>query len=629
MKSTNARKSWKKYYLIPLVGMALLTTLKLPSFAAGTTAGTTIDNTAHGSFENPNDAGTVIPVDSNTVTLTISEVAGINVSNQGTPEEAPAADVVNDGSGQGDNVISSEDIVYFTYRITNVGNDQTQFFIPDAPANVINGAFQAANPIEIVEYFDGTTTTTLSIPVTTGAATSTFAGPNPEDLPNDGSIPVNGYIDVRVPVKVDAGLTPGADIVTVVLGNTISDAATDQNVQLDNGGAFGAGNNVNTLDNADGAGIAPGDLVGGPAFEREASSVQTTPLGTPQLDYGDAPDAAVGTAAGDYESAPGRGPSHVVSAAPTILLGGAVDFETDFSEDDGPPLEDDAVVVNDGVTNPSLHGETFVAGETYTWDVTTQGTGELTIWIDFDGDGDFEDDGPLTPVASTGATESVTVTVPLGATGGATFARVRYSSQTGLTSVGAAPDGEVEDYAINIDAAAPALKLVKRVTRVGGTNFDAFVDDTGDTDDDSANWLGAPYSGPGPHYLAGEIAANAEPGEEVDYTVYFLSDGNTPINNIKLCDLIPPDTGYIPGSLVMNLGNAGDVALTDLSDAPTDQGEKFADGAAPAASPCPTPTAGMDEGGVYVEIPGTAANATGPGAPASSFGYIRFTVQVD
>lgn len=605
MKFTQSRRLWQKYYLIPLVGVALLTTLKLPALAAGTTAGTTIENTAHGSFENPNDAGTVIPVDSNTVILTISEVAGISVSNQGIPVEAPPADVVNDGPGQGDSVISAEDIVYFTYRITNVGNDQTQFFIPDAPANVLNGAFQSANPIEIVEYFDGTTTTGLNIPVTTGAATGTFPA-----IPNDGSVPVDGYIDVRVPVKVDAGLTPGVDTVTVVLGNTISDAATDQNVQLDNNGEFGAGNNVNTVDNPDPNAV--GDIAGAPVFEREASSVQITSLGVPNLDYGDAPDAAAGTATGDYESAPGRGPSHVVGP---LMLGTAVDAENTFGEDGA--VEDDAVIINDGATNPSLHGQSLLAGDTYNLDITTVGTGNLSVWIDFNQNGSFEDPGEKVAddVASTGATETVAVTVPIGATGGATFARVRYSSQANLLSTGAAPDGEVEDYSITLTPADPALRLVKRVTRVGATNFSAFVDDAGDPDDTAANW-------PSATFVAGEIAAAAEPGEEVDYTIYFLSDGNTPISNIRLCDLIPDDTSYVANSLVMNLGGAGDTLLSDASDA--DAGEKFPVGGPPA----PCPAAGDTEGGVLVQV-ASADNATAPGVPASSFGYIRFTVIVD
>jgi len=628
MKSTTSRsrKPWSKYYLIPLVSLALVSTFKLPSLAQLITAGTPINNTANGSFENPNDPGTVIPVESNTVTLTISEVAGINVSTVNTPEEAPAADVVNDGPGQGDSVIGSDDIVYFTYRITNTGNDQTQFFIPGAPSSVTNADFQAANPIEIVSYFDGTTTTPLNIDVPANGDTSGTLFTDAGVVPS-GSVPVGGHIDVRIPVKANSNLTPGVSIIEVVLGDT--PAVGDQNIEFTGTFPNTGNNDVTTFDNP---GTTNGDLAGSPASERESSISQQTGIGAANLDYGDAPDitdgpvAGVGLALGDYESAPGRGPSHVVGS---ISLGGTVDAETTFSEDDGPPLEDDGVVVGTTATDPSLHGQSFVAGEEYTLSVTTVGDGNLSVWIDFNRNGSFDDAGEQVVVdrpSTAGFATLPPIEIPIGASGGATYTRVRYSSVENLTSTNAAPDGEVEDYAINIDPAAPALRLVKRVTRVGGTNFGTVVDDTNDTADDSANWPADPY-------LAGQIAAPAEPGEEVDYTVYFLSDGNTPISNIKICDLIPANTGYVPNSLRVKLGNDAEQTLSDASGAEAVAtgavGEKFGDGAEPTNSPCPTPGAGMDEGGVYVEVSGVAENATSSGSPDSSFGYIRFTVQVD
>ena len=603
------------------MGLALLAAISQPALSEGTAAGTIIENTAHGSFENPNDAGTAIEIDSNTVTLIISEVAGINVTTVGFPEEAPPADVVNDGPAQGDGVISAEDIVYFTYRITNVGNDQTQFFVPGTPSSVTNAAFQIANPIEIISYFNGTATTTaLSIDVPpAGATTGTLAG-----MPNGGSIPVDGYIDVRIPVKVDTGLIPGVDSVEVVLWNTPTGG--EQNIEFNNT-LPSTGNDVTTSDNP---GTDNSDLLGAPAFEREGSISQQTGLG--DVDYGDAPDLADGVATGDYESAPGRGPSHVVSAAPSLFLGSGVDAETTFSEDDGPPLEDDAVVINDGsAMPPSLHNQTLIAGQSYPFDVTTAGTGNLSIWIDFDQNGSFEDAGEkvIDEIVPSAAVESLSVNVPATATSGNTYVRVRYSSQVGLTSTNAAADGEVEDYAITITPTAPLLRLVKRVTRIGGENFTAFVDDTGDINDGAANW---PPDAPGPlPYIAGEIGAEAEPGEEIDYTIYFLSDGNVPISNIKLCDLIPASTSYVEESLVVNLGGVGDVVLSDASDVdgPAVSGEKFENGAVPADAPCPTASLEMDDGGIYIDLSGPLENATGPGIPTSSFGYIRFTVQVD
>ncbi|MEO0770395.1 MAG: hypothetical protein AAFY72_13370 [Cyanobacteria bacterium J06649_4] len=214
--------SWQQRYLRPLVGVTLLSVFSLPALAAGTPAGLTIDNTAFGSFENPSDPGVAIPVDSNTVTLTVAEIAGIDVAGAGAAE-APFG-VTNAGPGQGDGAISSDDVVYFTYTITNIGNDQTQLFVPGVPANVINGTFDAGvtGPIEIVEYNDGVNPpVALNVPVPVGGDNTGTLIPGQ----NGGSLPVDGSITVRVPIKLNSGLTVGADTVTVVLGNTV-DAAS-------------------------------------------------------------------------------------------------------------------------------------------------------------------------------------------------------------------------------------------------------------------------------------------------------------------------------------------------------------------------------------------------------------------
>lgn len=608
------QKKLKRDYLKPLVGMALLSAFSLPVLAAGTPAGLTIDNTAFGSFENPNDAGTAIPVNSNTVTLTVAEIAGIDVAGVGATE-APFG-VANAGPGQGDGAISSDDVVYFTYTITNIGNDQTQLFIPGVPANVINGTFDevATGPIEIVEYNDG-----VNPPVALNVAVPVAGDDTGTLIPaqNGGSLPVDGSITVRVPIKLDSGLDINNDTITVVLGNTVD--AASQNFPFVAGGEFATANaDVFTQDNT---GTANGDASAtNPTPEREASDVIVTALGTPSVDYGDAPDPAAGTAAApdavtpaDYETVPGRGPSHVVDN--TNFLGTGVDVDTTAFDD----AEDDGVELGGSV----LQGQTVVAGQAITLDVSTASgtTGLLNAWIDFNRDGDFDDPGEqvATDASPTADTVTINTTVPFSATDGVTYARFRYSTAGGLTPTSAAPDGEVEDYEITISASTPALRLVKRVTRVGTTNFTAFVDDgTPGNDDNAANW-------PSATYLAGEVAAPAEPGEEVDYTIYYLSDGNTPINNISICDFVPDNTTYVANSMVSNLGNAGDTALTDTN-ADADGAQQFAVGATPGA---PCPGAGNTDGGVLINIPGTADNATAPGTPTSSFGYVRFTVVVD
>ena len=579
-----------------------------PALADGTAAGTTIDNTAYGSFESPADPGTPIDVQSNTVTITVAEIAGIDVTAEGLPVEAPGG-VANAGPSQGDGVLSSEDVIYFTYRITNIGNDQTQFFIPDSPSSVTNGAFDATatGPIEVIAYSaDGINATTVvgeTIPAG-GTTTGTLSS-----LPNGGSVPVDGYIDVRIPIKADAGLDPATDQITVVLGNT-PDLA-DQNVPYTAGGEFPGNNDVFTQDNPDGVN---GDLTGSPDPEREASDSQIATLGVPNLDYGDAPDVSPAEATDDYQTVPGRGPSHVVDGA--TFLGSGVDAEN-AAFDDGP-AEDDGVELDDGSGTPvSLHGQSIIPGQNIELDVTTAGTGVLNAWIDFNRDGVFDvSEQVAVDETPTGNLVTINSTVPFSAVAGDTYARFRYSSATGLGPNDAAPDGEVEDYQITIVGAAPDVKLVKRVTSIGGTPITTVTDDPGDANDDATvNWPAG--------YLEGDINASAEPSEEVDYTIYFLSDGNSEAANVRLCDLVPENTTYVDGSLELSQGGGAAVALTAANDG--DAGEAIAPGAATVA-PCQGTNT---DGGVYVTIPGNLPNATAPGTPTGSYGYIRFSVTVD
>ena len=44
--------------------------------------------------------------------------------------------------------------------------------------------------------------------------------------------------------------------------------------------------------------------------------------------------------------------------------------------------------------------------------------------------------------------------------------------------------------------------------------------------------------------------------DEIDYTIYFLSDGGSPANNINLCDLIPDGTTFIPGTIQAIVGTS-------------------------------------------------------------------------
>ena len=625
--SLKAKRSWKQSCLRTLVGTALLSTWMMPSLAAGTEAGTEIPNRAYGSFENPTAPAGTPPtsVQSNEVIITVAEIAGISIipSPSSPPVEAPA-NVSGEGPGQGDGTINAQDVVYFTYRIINTGNDETQFFIPDKPSDVDNGIFDADlyGPIEVVGISqDGAAITAVTgTPIAPGGSnTDTLS------LPFDGSVDVGGFIEVRVPIKANSGLVSG-NVINPVLGNTPDETtqnSPESTLPADNEFAVSDADVItrdnNLTDNGDASALNPDP-------EREASSRNPATVGNLLLDYGDAPGTDTGsTPAPDnstlasYETVPGRGPSHIDDGL--TFLGTGVDSEPDAFSDPAP--EDNGVTLG----GSPLQTQSLIAGQTYTLNVTTDTTGRgvLTAWIDYNRDGVFDNATERVTLdnAPTSGALSFDITVPASAADGPTYARFRYSSDTGLNATGPAGDGEVEDYLVNLVSAEPALQLVKRVTNVNGTAISTVVDPTTTTDpqDDSANWPD--------NYLRGAVNASAEPFQTVEYTIYFLSDGNVNINNVQICDFIPENTTYVPGSLAIELGGtAVSPAITDTSD--TDQGESFAVGATPgtAGVPCDGTAGANTDGGVLFQLDNALAPATGPGTPTTSYGFVRFSVTV-
>ncbi len=84
---------------------------------------------------------------------------------------------------------------------------------------------------------------------------------------------------------------------------------------------------------------------------------------------------------------------------------------------------------------------------------------QLDAWIDFNGDGSWGGLGEQI-FASVGVVEgdnALTFEVPATAQAGTRFARFRLSTAGGLGMGGAAPDGEVEDYAVTIGGPSPSL----------------------------------------------------------------------------------------------------------------------------------------------------------------------------
>lgn len=231
-----------------LVATALLTSSLFqfiaPVLADGTAGGQSISNTATATYEDPNAPGTTINATSNTVTVTVAEVAGITVTGSG---------VIDNNGGS----VAVNDLLTYTYTLTNVGNDPTKFHIPNQATTTGPGTVSGVLPADK----NGATPASGTLQYSTdGGATWTNVTAGGVDTP---SIPVSGTVLVRVPVTVQTGAQSN-DVIKVTLGNTPGDAQNQ--LRSPDGG------DVYTLDNADGS---PGEVAGAPINgTREASITQ-------------------------------------------------------------------------------------------------------------------------------------------------------------------------------------------------------------------------------------------------------------------------------------------------------------------------------------------------------------------
>lgn len=240
MKSrSNMNKTNKSRFYRALVTTAFLANgifqFVPPALAEGTTAGTVIDNRATATYEDPNDPDKPLNTTSNTVTVTIAEVAGITVEYTG---------LVDNNGG----TVQVNDELIFNYTITNVGNDPTGFRIPNLASTT--------GPATVSGTLPGGTANNLQYSIDNGTTWLNITGSD-VTVPN---IPVGGQVLVRVPITVQPGAQPG-DVITVKLGNTPANA---QNVLRSPDGG-----DVYTVDNADGS---PNEVAGAPVNgTREAS----------------------------------------------------------------------------------------------------------------------------------------------------------------------------------------------------------------------------------------------------------------------------------------------------------------------------------------------------------------------
>jgi uncharacterized repeat protein (TIGR01451 family) len=165
-------------------------------------------------------------------------------------------------------------------------------------------------------------------------------------------------------------------------------------------------------------------------------------------DFGDAP-ASYGTQGAGAAS-------HTVNPLAALTLGSCVDTEPDGQPTPGADGDDTSVGTSragtcvddeDGVTFTSV----LTACQTAQVTVVASAAAKLDAWIDFNQNGQFDaGEHIFTSRALAAGGNSLPFMVPCSAVQGGTYARFRLSSAGGLGPTGAAPDGEVEDYAVNV-----------------------------------------------------------------------------------------------------------------------------------------------------------------------------------
>ncbi|MBD2607546.1 carboxypeptidase regulatory-like domain-containing protein [Scytonema hofmannii FACHB-248] len=169
-----------------------------------------------------------------------------------------------------------------------------------------------------------------------------------------------------------------------------------------------------------------------------------------------------------------------------------------------------------------------------------------------------------------------------------------------------------------VGAANTALRLVKRITNVfrngqpvNIANFNTFVDDPNDPNDNILQQAGRPPLG------VTQLETPLQSGDEVEYTIYYLAEGDQDLQNVSFCDLIPPETSYSSGEILVNRAGTNSL-LTNAQD--NDQGAFFT-----PLQPLPQPNQCLSQ----TNTKGAVTVNLGTITPDRNFGFLRFRVRID
>ncbi len=248
-------------------------------------------------------------------------------------------------------------------------------------------------------------------------------------------------------------------------------------------------------------------------------------------------------------------------------------------------------------------------------------------------------DNPATTGTVVTDADSASATINPPAVGAFFFQTVDDGVDTGNNPTSTADDDPTLITVVTVTP--PSLRLVKRVTAIQAAVVTSYIDvvtGIGAAADNAPNWPNpsqtatkSDNSGTTLSFsalLQGVVSSSSlpvsqqpKPNDEVEYTIYFLSDGGKNAANVQLCDFVPANSTYVPNTLQLKLGTG---TLTTITDAIADTDGGYYTAGFPAAC-----TGINNSKGAIVVNVGTVNRSTGVGTPSSAYGFIRFRAKIN
>jgi uncharacterized repeat protein (TIGR01451 family) len=186
-----------------------------------------------------------------------------------------------------------------------------------------------------------------------------------------------------------------------------------------------------------------------------------------------------------------------------------------------------------------------------------------------------------------------------------------------------------------------SVLLVKRITAINGTQISSVVDNPGSTNDNHANWPNPLNSGNNiSTFLKGAIdGGTVKPGDEIEYTIYFLNSGEASAKTVRICDRIIGEQTLSGNTIELHQGD-GTSNYTTISNLTTaadgDRATYYSDINSITGASCNFKTNPTENNGaIVVDVDGSSnpgwtkvVGSTAPGT-ANSYGFIRFKTKVN